>query len=256
MSWAEVKHALNNTLGKEDFAPLNVLIGGKEVFTENGVFTVPDNVHEIFITACAGGAGGEGDLGTTTQTYNDYRGGGGGDFIFNEKYSVFPGEAINITVGKGGKGGTDSVGSGLAQNGESTFIGNIITLHGGQVGEGGKPGKRDNSLPADTYGKGGKAGCGYIAAMTFDMMFGGSGEDGEDYIHVSTGGGNGSLGRGGMGYQYGIDDQTYRNGVLGGGGGGGSCNSHTASGGDGGDGIVIIAWGAVAETIGLFLGGY
>lgn len=255
MAWSELKYALNNTLGKEDFAPLNVLIGGKEVFTENGVFTVPDNVHEIFITACAGGAGGGGDL---TGTFSaGHRGGGGGDFIFNAKYSVFPGETLNITVGKGGKGGTDSFDENSAQNGESTIIGNLITLYGGEVDKGGKAGNRVSSLPSGTYGKGGRAGSGYIASiMTSDMMFGGNGENGEDYEYVSAGGGNGSLGRGGMGYQYGLDDKTYRNGVLGGGGGGGSSQSYTASGGDGGDGIVIIAWGAVAETIGMFLGGY
>lgn len=256
MAWSELKYALNNTLGKEDFAPLNVLIGGKEVFTENGVFTVPDNVHEIFITACAGGAGGEGDLTTTSSTYNNYRGGGGGEFVFCKKYSVSPGDNLNIIIGKGGKGGRDRSGAEAAQNGEATIIGNLITLHGGEVGEGGKAGNMVSSLPSGTYGKGGRPGSGYIASMTSDMMFGGNGENGSDYEYVSSGGGNASLGRGGMGYQYGVDDQTYRNGVLGGGGGGGSCREYTASGGDGGDGIVIIAWGAVAETIGMFLGGY
>ena len=52
MSWAEVKHALNSTLGENGFSSLDKMIrGGVKEFTEDGIFIVPDGVYKILITA-------------------------------------------------------------------------------------------------------------------------------------------------------------------------------------------------------------
>ena len=193
MSWAEVKK-INSNLD----TPLDKLLttSGREVFTTSGIFTVPTDVRNINITACAGGGGGGlaskvgtsggvtiigslvtlpggsgggsgsagggggagsgsgGSGGTRGLNGNDgapidgiYRGGrggyaatggggggslgnggngvsggmlggggggqasapaggggGGGDFIISQRYTVTPGEQINITVGSGGSG--------------------------------------------------------------------------------------------------------------------------------------------------------
>ena len=78
MSWDEVKYAVNSTLGTEEFLPLNELIKniyGEKMFTSDGVFTVPNGITEVYISACA--AGGDGPSAFTEA------GGKAGEFILN-----------------------------------------------------------------------------------------------------------------------------------------------------------------------------
>ena len=80
--------------------PLNRQIGGKATFTEDGSFTVPLGVTEIYITAIAAGGNG----------YIDYDG-YSGEFVFRKKFNVNAGDSLAVTVGSG-----------------NTVVGTILTL--------------------------------------------------------------------------------------------------------------------------------
>ena len=59
MSWAEIKHALNSTLGTDDFKPLDKMISGNIVIIkENTTWSIPKGIDVVYITACGGGGGG------------------------------------------------------------------------------------------------------------------------------------------------------------------------------------------------------
>ena len=244
MSWAEVKYALNSTLGTENFAALDVLFGGCEIFTESGSFNVPKGVKTVYLTACAaGGAGEDGDM---------YAGGCGGDrgeYVIHRKIDTTNIDAISFTIGKGVEG----------SNGESTIINNIVTLAGGSKGsvniENSGAGAENNSSTstADFFTPGGSGGA--------SLLSGGGSPKGESATSAnrnaaSGGGGAGCLGSGGRG----ATDSTNRGdgyavrraekGGYGAGGGGGASEATSANDGAvGGDGLVIFAWGLTAFTM-------
>lgn len=221
--WAAVKYALNSTLGTSDFLSLDKMIQahGTQTFTEDGTFTVPAGVPKILVTAFGGGGGGA-----------LYYGGQGGDRIIKKAYSVVPGTAISITIGKGGASKAD---------GGSTVIGNIVTLAGG--GKGGSPKSHSGSLGGDEgisgqdspVANGGHSG----ASAYYDSR-----------TYPGGGGGGGGYGRGGAGGRGEDSGGSYagdggKGGIGAGGGGGGSARSggsYNGDGGKGGDGIVIIEW--------------
>lgn len=231
--WAEIKYALNSTLGTGGVKSLDRLIynnltGGIQTFTENGTFTVPEGIEGIYITACGGGGGGS--LGYQQSSY----GGGGGAAIVAKFFKVTPGQNITISVGEGGAGAVETSSSDKALsggNGTATIIGNLITLNGGSGGSSYISGSNFNggSSGGTGGGNGGSSGeynggygeCGILGS-------GGKGKHGAgDYLPC---GGGGSLGSGGNASEA----------ALGYGGGGGSG---TRTAGAGGNGIVVIAWG-------------
>lgn len=69
------------------------------VFTSNTTWKVPDNVTGAFVTLAGGGGSGYG-----WRIESHTRAGSSGGFLFNENINVTPGETLQITVGKGGKG--------------------------------------------------------------------------------------------------------------------------------------------------------
>lgn len=246
MSWAEIKAALNSTLGTEDFLPLDQLFGGYVEFTENGAFTVPPKVTEIWITACAGGGGGSSY--STTGASRVGCGGGGGDAIENRKFTVTPGQEISITVGTGGAGGYNTGGTG-----GNTIIGSLITLTGGGgAGSttggvaggagGGRGGRAGYNGEPGLCGQGGYCGNQSPAVLIRAISAGGAAGIG--------GGGGGSLGSGGSCLYSGDTNydpsSLWRStpGKYGGGGAGGISNSYSA----GGDGIVCIGWGMFGKA--------
>ena len=119
MSWAEVNHIERSTSKI-----------GKQIFTQDGTFTVPKGVYAIYVTMYdgggggggggytdygkRGGAGGAGGLGginggaknggygghgsTPGRSSSDGAGGGAGGYIINANIDVVPGEILNITV--------------------------------------------------------------------------------------------------------------------------------------------------------------
>ena len=225
MSWSEIKYAVNNTLGTDDFASLDKMVqGGVQEFTSNGTFTVPKGVFKILITACAGGEGGSTSRIVITggATAAQSRGGDGGEWIFKKAFNVAPNDEISITVGSGGQSGGA---------GGNTIIGNLITLLGGGVSGNMSGGKASNTLDITAVEntingiyciRATRSGAGFRdgesnSVSIYSQYY--SADTDRDRA-ISSSGGGGSLGYGGSG-------------VLGAGGSGKT---------NGGDGIVIIEW--------------
>jgi hypothetical protein len=125
---------------------------GAQVFTSNGVFTVPPNVSLIKVTVVGGGGGGEGAISYGAGDGGDIRylwtGNGGGSGGVAIRYlSVNPGDSYPVTVGAGGLGGTgnypnpQSGGDGGTGTGEGSGTG---TGDGGGTGTGEEGGGSPN----------------------------------------------------------------------------------------------------------------
>ena len=266
MSWAEVKHALNDTLGTEEFQPLNRLVsilmsdwqtiakGPDTVWGAHGQYsyTVPDGVYKIYITACGAGGGGSG---AAESQYADIQygggGGGGGQAISNYERFVSPGDVIQITVGQGGAGGINAdadapqnVGNG--GDGRDTIIGDFLTLKGGKGGTFG-------AISGGYLGSGGAAGgtgggAGGDGGDTNSSTSATNGQNGSSGLfgtggdaNNDGGGGGGSIGKGGK-----IDSVNNRqvSPTRGGGGAGAgrsSRNHNSRDGQSGADGYVRIS---------------
>lgn len=265
MSWAEVKHALNSTLGTDEFEPLDQLLShGVVIIKESTVWNIPKGIKRIYVTACGGGGGG-GNSPTTYNTHYPGSGGSGAACIVHKVFSVEGIDSLSITVGKGGRGGVYALpaeGGTIAQNGEATIIGDLVTLPGGNAGtDQYTPKKHVNGVyPGGGYGGsalgtrnssdnpflhsdrlGGKGVCingitvGDYESTTYDY------ELNKSYTY--TGYGGSSLGLGGTGgsyYGHYGSNENATDGGYGAGGGGGCSGSVDA--GNGGDGIVIIEW--------------
>lgn len=248
-----VAYDIPSKIGEEtDGEPYNTVFGklnriiklqlkdGEEIFREDGTFTVPEGVNQITVIACGGGGGG-------ALNWNQSPSGGGGAACVKKTSSVTSGQKIQITIGKGGSGG---VGGSSAQDangksGTATVVGNIVTCPPGQGGK---------DLNNDTGGASGGSGGGSGGNSKTDAGAGGNGKNGLYGV-----GGKGSLinrsGFGGGGGSYGdggnaatIVGESGKDGGYGAGGGAGSSklpNSYT--GGKGGNGIVIIRWGAGSD---------
>jgi len=216
-------------------------------------------LSSVEVLVVGGGGGGGMDMGG---------GGGGGGVIYSQSYSVYPGQAIAVTVGAGGWGapaGGTNRGDGAgpqpgshqftvsATGGNNSVFGNI-TANGGGYGAssywgylpnygyagtgssgGGASGYSDGTGNGGAPGAGGRGGAG-IAGQGFR----GGGGTGQYY----TGGGGGAGGTGGEGaFHYAATGGPgLRCDILGyplywgGGGGGASYSVYGGSGGIGGGG--------------------
>lgn len=199
---------------------LNKPSGGRRVFTASGVFTVPTDVFEIFVTGCGGG----GD-----------RGAGANSVV---------GELVTMAGGSAAGAGTEKRGAGAGGGGG---IGSNGSNRGGAGGAGGGAG-------AAAGGAGGAGGGGGTSGG------GGGGGGGGSYGAGGAGGGGGADGgaggAGGIGGGAGGDGGASKYSGKDGGGGGKlilgkpfsvtphqSINITVGEGnGKGGDGIVIIEW--------------
>lgn len=105
--------------------------GSATYFYVDGTYTVPEGVTEIYVSGCAGGAGG------------GVCGGGAGQSVYRRKVTVTAGQTISITIGTGGAGYWDmprtsngSYGSWDKINnraGGNTVFGSFFTLTGGKA---------------------------------------------------------------------------------------------------------------------------
>nr|DAU98908.1 MAG TPA: hypothetical protein [Bacteriophage sp.] len=232
--WAAVKYALNSTLGTSDFLSLDKMIQahGTQTFTEDGTFTVPVGVTKIWITACGGGA--SCNRGSSS---NAAAGGQGGACIFKKAFKVTPGQKIPITIGRGGI--YESTTGGVAGN--STVVGNLVTLPGGARGS-----TPYASVPSRTHvdggGIGGWGGVASAGSFGSDGLIGKGGHT-NALSENNHGGGGGSLGDGAVPGNLSYTD-CY--GIPAGYGGGGAYTPYGEPEQEkvrnGGDGIVIIEW--------------
>lgn len=272
MSWAEVKHALNSTLGTEGFQALDKLISvrlaefdaatKKTEFETAGSFsyTVPAGIFKLYIAAAAAGGGGSG----ATHEDNDRRcmgsGGGGGAAVLNYAIDVTPGQVITGTVGAGGDGGK-TVNNGNTKpnpgkDGGNTIIDGILTLTGGK----GATVTTESTNIYRTHGGaaggagGGKGGDGnyYDGSNYHNAQNGSAGIVGQGGAANSdeSGGGGGSLGNGSTGNYYRDRGDTVVPPTKGGGGGGGTYTQGYAGdmdGLDGADGYVLFSVSPISK---------
>lgn len=232
-----IDQMISSNSGEEGFIPLDLLIkslfGSAETFLESGTFTVPQGVTRIKVVAVGGGGGGGGGAIMSGITTLGGGGGGGGGACIIDVYTVSGGQTISITVGKGGAGGYNSDGA----DGTATVVGNLVTAAGGVGGDGGSGATGTGGVAGGSGGGAGANGDSTESGSAGLIGAGGVSYTGEKQQY--GGGGGGSYGEGGDA-QLSMDGSA-ENGVRGGGGGGAYMNS---SAGKGGDGIVMIEWGA------------
>lgn len=225
-----INKMISSLSGTADFLPLDLLIrsliGGIETFTKDGTFTVPEGVTKIKITAVGAGGGGG-------RAITPVAGGGGGGACIVAVYTVTPGETISVTVGMSGKGAS-TISNPTGETGGATVVGSLVTAPGGTGGSSG-------GIAGEKGGTGGGDGATVDASGGEEKGGDGAfGSGGASYLGYTSnksnlGGGGGSYGDGGTPNA----DGSGGDGLYGGGGSGGE-----AVGGDGGDGLVIIEWGA------------
>jgi uncharacterized repeat protein (TIGR02543 family) len=188
-------------------------------------FTVPAGITKIDYLVVGGGGGGASG------------GGGAGGVLMANDYSVTPGQAISVSVGRGGDGGTGGNGtSSLATKGADSSFAAITALGGGAGGANGVSGTIFNGAS----GGGSRfdctsSNCGQGIAGT---SVAGQGNNGGYSTYNSYGAGGGGGGAGGAGLNTtrnyiggkgGIglaSDITGTSTYYGGGGGGGINNNH------------------------------
>ena len=239
MSWAEIKNALNSTVGTEEFQSLDEMIEtvygmfyGKMLITENKTFTVPKGVTKLFISGC--GAGGNGG-GRSVNT-----GGNAGQYVIQEEVSVNPGDVFTITVGTGNTviSSTGGYSKTLAANSIQTehHI-NLIGWETGYNGYAGEGSGKGGYGGAFGFGGGG-GGDGYNTTAYDNEPGGGGSPSGEHRGSASLtaggtggyGGGNYTAGSGGDAGGYGAGGGGAGYGTRGGTGGSGSQGSWVLSG--------------------------
>lgn len=155
-----------------------------EVFNNNGSWTVPDGVTEIYLILVGGGqGGGNGEDGTGATIMGSGQAGadgenGTGGKVWYDRVTVSPGQVFNITIGAGGS-------VPLGRGGDSTF-GNFSSASG-RVYETGYSDVNTGEVYARTAvrkpspntgdggrgGRGGYAGQGYLdGELVYDPGFG------------------------------------------------------------------------------------
>ena len=249
--WAEIKKAINSNLN----TPLNVLIengviGGYQLFTESGEFTVPVGVKRVLITAIGsgGGGGGAGAVYThnVTETNGYYinrsatgGGGGSGYFIKDRARVVTPGAIIPITINAGGTSGAGATAARNAKGGTggaggSVTVGDLLSVDGGAGGNGATYAERESGTDG-VSGSGGAFGVGGKNGLTGS----GSSLKGATKPFENIEGGNGGVAAEVFGGAYGQGGQ-----------GGDSTLTEVANqwyagkaGDVGGTGAVLICWG-------------
>lgn len=208
---AEAIEALENTvneLAEGGSTPSS----GYNFYTSDDVFTVPNNITAICISACAAGVG----------RY-------AGEYILNHVFNVTPGQLIEMTIGSG-----------------NTIIGDLITLIAGTVSSA-TPTTKLGYAAGYSGGNGGKSTsstteingyAGYGGAFGFGGGGGGANKSGSTGY---AGGGGGGIGGAGSAASTSVSGTGAGGGTTGGAGGRAASASQTnhANGGDATNGKLI-----------------
>ncbi len=197
------------------------------VFLSDGTFTALTSFNaEVLVVAGGGGGGGPVHAG----------GGGAGGLVYDDSYSISPGE-IEVVVGAGGAGGEGwNITTSPGENGSNSIFDSIEAIGGGggaywyqgasTAGIGGSGGGAAPEPEAAT-GAIGTDGQGYAGGGSYGSTNagggGGAGEAGEKAV-------SGKAGDGGDGVEYDISGES----VYYAGGGGGGVHEGTATIGQGG----------------------
>ena len=185
---------------------------GEEIFTENGIFTVPANVTSVNIYAVGGGGGAD----PGQYTYGSSGGGGGGAYVEVIGWPVTPGDTMTVTRDPGGAGGANSANSpfeivstsyasGLnkyPQSGSITLAtggSNSRVLHNGVTILQANGGSRGQIVTGGAGGTGTVDSTVSSLAQSYQIINGSKGEDGQSGNSGVFPGGGGGAGNGGMG---------------------------------------------------------
>lgn len=214
-------------------------LGGMQVFTANGTFTIPSGVTNVKVTIVGGGGGG------ASGSSAGGGGGAGGGACIKFLTGLTSGNTLSVTVGSAGSGGSSGYYNSGGTGGTSSVASGTqtITTLSATGGAGGKFYYASNTSP---YGAGSQGGIGSNGNMN---IRGGGGSPaptlyGGNYVQIGGFGGGSILG--GQGYMN-STTATPANGAsgsaYGGGGTGGYSDGCTLySGGAGATGIVIFEW--------------
>jgi hypothetical protein len=211
------------TGGTEGVDYTSSIIGNIETITfltaaTNYTVQFPKTSTVEYTVVGGGGGGGYGNSNFTTFRENYSGGGGGGGRVLNGVLSAVKSTAYGVYVGNGGNGKTTSTSS---TNGTASVF-STINSSGGSLGSNGA-GTTDNG----TGGNSGSGAAGGIGAdLTTGVAIGGNGSS------PGGGGGGGAFPRGGAGANGVLVQSTY----YGGGGGGGCADGSAGSAGLGGGG--------------------
>ena len=211
---------------------VSALVPNMQVFTTNGIFTVPTNVTRIKVELWGGGGGGRGN---NSSWYGG--GGGAGGYAFNV-INVTPGTNYPVTVGIGGTNGVAGTFSSFSNLVSATGGGAGTNAASNANGGGGIGGTTTNSIVSF-----GISGATTNSIVPFAGTAGAAG-----YLYW---GGNGASAFGPLGGSGGLGSVTGSSGAAvsggnasgpGAGGGGASAGSNPqlTGGGTGGPGLVII----------------
>ena len=209
------------------------LVPNIQVFTTNGIFSVPTNVTRIKVELWGGGGGG----GKGNNSSYTGGGGGAGGYAFNV-LNVLPGTNYPVTVGIGGTNGVA---------GTFSSFSNLVSATGGGVG---------TNAASNANGGGGIGGTTTNSIVSFGI---GGATTNSIVLHAGNAGGAGGIvaGVGGSGASAlgplgstgglgGVSPNGTASGAggnangPGGGGGGSSAGQNPAAGGTGGPGLVIV----------------
>jgi hypothetical protein len=203
-------------------------LGGMQVFTTSGTFTIPAGKTVVKITVVGGGGGGGGGGSSGNLGF----GGGGGGAAISVLTGLTPGNTLTVTRGAAGTGATTYVDGGTG--GTSTVASGTQTI---------------TTISATGGGGGPRAsgGCGYGGSAGV----GGLGSNGQANLKGSPGGGQGVGGDsgtggssifGGGGASQLISAGGPGNAGVNGGGGGGGVDGGNIIAGAGGVGIIIFEY--------------
>lgn len=209
---------------------------GQQTFTTNGSFTVPAGVTSITVETWGGGGKGG------SMSINGGAGGAGGGAYARKTITVIPGENHTATVGTGStvnaNPGNDSWFSTnttiLAKGGGSVAVNSSTGASGGSAAASigdftFSGGNGSNGIPSKSGGGGGSSAGSYSNGSTTTNASG---------AIAPLGGGNGGNARS---VSEGVG--TIGSAPGGGGGGGYRTSSGTRTGGNGGNGKVVVTWG-------------
>lgn len=206
-----------------------------------GLWTVPEGVTRIEVTAIGGGGGGGRALATNTSGANCGAGGGGGAGAMVQRLiEVVPFQELAYTIGAGGRGGGDVQGDD-AEPGGVTKLESTVTLVLANAGLGGQPG-------LDAGGAGGAGGASIAGTgVRVDGATGATGWRQSSSAGRSGRGAGGPFGAGAPGRVSSANG--YSVGVTRGVGGGGAMATSTGIGsavnrigGRGGTGLLVLRY--------------
>lgn len=226
-------------------------------------FTAPD-LGEVEVLIVGGGGAGSQDEGG---------GGGGGGVVYHQSYKFLPGTAINLKIGRGGLRPVtpETQGIGTLADGKESSFGSLRAFGGGAgagssssrtAGNGGSGGGGGSALAAGqgSLGQGfggastvsgvggggggaggpglsnGNGGIGFESNITGTPTYYGGGGAGTSITNVS---GTGGLGGGGTNTGFQASSNNGQNNL---GGGGAAYSGDWGGAGNGGSGVVIVAY--------------